>query len=167
MAERLLQSRSGAALDVSSAGVRALVGRPIDGPSAQALRELGVDPDGHRARLLTAQLIADSGLVLAAESRHRAAVLQADPLAMRRTFTIREFARLGAGLPDPDGTTLADRVQAVAGLRGWAEPPAPGADEVSDPFGAALPVARQCAAVLSDAVDGVLIALGLGAGRLR
>jgi protein-tyrosine phosphatase len=152
-------------VEVASAGVAALVGYGIDGPSAQALAELGVDPSGHRARRLDDAMVAGADLVLGAAGSHRAAVVQASPLAFRRAFTLREFARLGQGLP-PLGMpvtpeALVQRVGEVAARRGAVDPPAPGADEVADPFGASLDVARRSAQVVSEAVDGVVAALGL------
>jgi hypothetical protein len=55
----------------------------------------------------------------------------------------------------------------VAEQRGRADPPALGADEVGDPFGASVQVARQCVALLSEAVNGVLAALGVSSAHSR
>jgi protein-tyrosine phosphatase len=171
MAERLLTARLRdvlpAGLDVvaSSAGTGAVVGHGMDTPSLIALRELGGDSSGHVARMLTGALAEDADLVLTAESGHREQVLQAVPLAFRRTFTLREFARLGAGLgslPEPSEAALRQRVAEVAARRGWADAPEPGADEIGDPFGATLAVARSCAAAIAAAIDGTIAALGLG-----
>lgn len=174
-AERLLAARlrPGLPVTVGSAGTGALVGRGIDEPTALALRRRGADPDHHRARLLTRELLAGAGLILSAESAHRSAIMQAEPISFRRTFTIREFGRLGAGLPPlPAPVTadaLHDRVAEVAGRRGRVEVPVdPGADDIGDPFGAGLAVAADTVARVAAAVDAVLGALGLagpGPGR--
>lgn len=169
MAERLFIARlpslpNELAVVATSAGTRAVVGHGIDTPSLIALRELGGDSSEHAARTFTGALAGAADLVLTAESGHRTQVVQAVPLAFRKTFTMREFARLGAGLgalAEPSEDALRTRVAEVAGRRGWADTAAPGADEIGDPFGAALAVARTCAAALADAVDGVLTALGL------
>ncbi len=167
MAERLLVSRLPAqdAMQVRSAGTAGLVGRQLDATSARALRELGGDPAGHAGRRLSAELIRTADLVLTAETAHRSAVLQLEPLAFWRTFTMREFARLGAGLRVPTVALQADelraRVAEVAGRRGLAEPVAPGADDIGDPFGAPIEQVRACAAQVLTAVDGTLAALGL------
>lgn len=167
MAERLLQARldGTAPIQVSSAGTRALVGRSIEGPSATALRELGGNAEGHVARQLTTGLVAKADLVLTAASVHCAAIVQADPRAFRTAFTVREFGRLGASLGPLDGPAtdgvLRERVAQVAGQRGWVQAAEPGADEIGDPFGAPLDIARHCAAQLAQAVDGVVSALGL------
>jgi protein-tyrosine phosphatase len=174
MAERLLLSRLGSqdAVLVESAGTAALVGWPMDAPSATALRELGGDPSGHAGQRLSAEQVRAADLVLTAETAHRSAVLALEPMAFRRTFTMREFARLGAGLAPlatpPGPEVLRARVAAVADQRGQAEPAEPGADDVGDPFGAAIETARGCAAQIAQAVDGVLAALGLrGADEAR
>ncbi len=167
MAEALLRSRLKPDLPVTveSAGVRALVGHGVETPSAIALRELGGDCGEHAARQLTGELVARADLILTAESLHRTHVVHENPLAFRKTFTMREFARLGATLgsldTEPSENALRERVAEVAGQRGWAEPPLPGGDEIGDPFGAPLKVARVCAAGIAEAVDGIVAALGL------
>ena len=167
VAERLLLSRLDVpdALVVESAGTAAVAGWGMDAPSALALRELGGDPAGHVARRLTAELVRQADLVLTAAAAHRAVVLQLDPLRFRSTFTMREFARLGAALPRqlgmPDSELLHARVAAVAAQRGLAEPVTPGGDDIADPFGASIEQARSSAAQVSAAVDGVLSALSL------
>lgn len=172
VAERLLAARLGERaaagnldITVASAGVGALVGMGIDAPSAQALAELGIDPAGHRARQLETAMIDSADLLLTAATAHRSTIVRSVPLAFRRCFTLREFARLGAALgplPDPvDRTALVQRVRTVADQRGQVDPPAAGADEVADPFGAPLEQARVTAGVIAEAVDGVIEALGL------
>lgn len=161
-----MRARLGLApLEVRSAGTMGLVGHPIDAPSAMALRELGVDSADHVARRLAPEDIARADLVLTAESSHRSRVVQADPLAYRRVFTMREFGRLGRGLAPLrapiDAAALRHRVSEVAARRGDVAPAEAGGDEIGDPFGASLPVARETAALVAAAVDDVIIALGL------
>ena len=98
MAERLLQ----AGLDqvvpggfqVSSAGTRALVGEPMQPISADIVRTFGGAPDGFAARQLTPKILRGVDLVLTMTSGHRGEVLQLDASLLKRTFTIREFARM-------------------------------------------------------------------------
>ena len=167
LGERLLASRlnASAPIRVYSAGTHAVVGMGIDGPSALALQELGINAGGHVAQQLTAELVDGADLILTAESAHRSAIVQVHPLNFRNTFTMREFGRLGASLGPLDGPPtverLRSRVAEVAGQRGLVEAPAAGADEVGDPFGAALEVARQTATKISVAVDAIVSALGL------
>lgn len=165
MGERLLLARAGSALAVSSAGTRALVGYAMDGPSAVVLRDLGGDPEGHVARQLAPEMVAGADLVLTSDSDNRGVVVRTYPLAMRRVFTMREFARLGAGLGPlataGSAAALQDRIAEVAGRRGLVEPGEPGADEIGDPFGAPLPEVQRCGQQVSAAVDGVVAALGI------
>jgi protein-tyrosine phosphatase len=166
LGERLLKARiSDGSVLVASAGTAALVGRGIDGPSALVLRELGGDPEGHSAQRITRALVAGSDLILTAETAHRSAILKVEPTLFRRTFTMREFARLGASLKDTkavaDHTALRSRVAEVAGMRGRVDPGVPGADEIGDPYGANLDVARRVAGQISDAVDAALVVLGI------
>lgn len=167
MAERLFRARVGSTAPIvaSSAGVNAMIGHPMDGPSAQVMRELGADPQGHVGQRLDVRLAAAADLVLTAERSHRSVIIQADPLVFRRTFTLREFARLGSGFPrlagSPNEDTLRARVSAVARQRGAVEPVHAGADDIGDPYGASMELARLVGLEVSDAVDATLAALGL------
>lgn len=98
VAERLLQTGldqvQPGAFVVSSAGTRAMVGDPIQPPSADIIRTYGGTPDDFAARLLTPKILRESDLVLAMTAKHRGAVMQMDASLLKRTFTIREFARM-------------------------------------------------------------------------
>lgn len=171
MAERLLLARLAATgnrtITVASAGTRAVVGWPIDDAAALVLRELGGDDQGHVARQLTSDMLQRADLVLTASAEHRARILREAPALMRRAFTMREFARLGADVtgaaPDADRAALAATVRDVAGQRGQVAPVEPVDDEIGDPFGASLEVMRACGAQIDQAVD--TIARLLGAAR--
>lgn len=166
-AERLFAARLDAAapIAVASAGTGAVVEHGIDEPTALVLHRLGADPSGHRARQVSEAVLAGADLALTAESSHRSAVLQIQPLGFRRTFTIREFGRLGAGLPPlpaaPTVEALRERVAEVAARRGTVPIAEPGADEIGDPFGAGSAAAATTVAQIARAVDAVIAALGL------
>lgn len=166
MAERLFRARvEGTSIRTVSAGIAGLVGYSMDAPSATVLCELGGDSRGHVSQRLDRQMIADAALILTAETQHRSVLVQTDPLSFRRTFTLREFGRLGTALgplqhaPTPD--VLRSRVGEVADQRGCSEPVEPGADDIGDPFGASIKVARACGRHIVEAVDSVVRALGL------
>jgi len=167
MAERLFEARTDPALPLrtASAGTSGLNGWGMDAPSALVLRELGGDSEGHSAQRLTRRLIGDADLILTAEIAHRAAVTGADRRASSRTFTLREFARIGAGLGAlPQPTTADDlraRVAQVAGLRAAQPPATPASDDIADPYGAPLDLVRSCGAHTAAAVDATIEALGL------
>jgi protein-tyrosine phosphatase len=169
MAERLFQGRvGGTAAESSSAGVSGLEGWPMDPPSAQVLRELGGDPLGHIAKRLSPQMIEAAHLILTAETFHRSVVVEMEPLAFRRTFTLREFGRLGSTF-GPSATApmvptvagLRTRVGAIADQRGAGNAVEPGADDIADPYGAPIRLTRMTGSQISDAVDAIIRALGV------
>ncbi len=101
-AAELLFARAAVGYDIASAsaGTNGLTGHGVDDPTAYALKEIGVDPSRHVAQRLTPALMNAADLILTATTEHRSVVVQQMPLGFRRTFTLREFARLGAEL-DP------------------------------------------------------------------
>jgi protein-tyrosine phosphatase len=98
VAERLLQAGLDQVLPggfvVTSAGTRAMVGEPIQPPSAKIVRTFGGNPENFAARQLTSKILRGVDLVLTMTSGHRGEVLQLDASLLKRTFTIREFARM-------------------------------------------------------------------------
>lgn len=165
-AEALFHARIGARpIEVSSAGTSGLSGHDVDAPTAFALRELGLDVSTHVARRLSPAMVESADLVLSADSGHLSTIVQLRPLAFRHAFTMREFARLGATRGPLAGpvtpTALRDRVLVVAEQRGWAELADAGQDEIVDPFGGGIEVARATVHAVAGAVEGVLVALGL------
>ncbi|MGN7147383.1 low molecular weight phosphatase family protein [Arthrobacter sp. SAFR-179] len=123
VAERLLQAGLDQAVPggfhVSSAGTRALVGEPMQPISADIVRTFGGDPEGFAARQLTPRILRGVDLVLTMTSGHRGEVLQLDASLLKRTFTIREFARML--------DVLAQRTAAGDGGQPAAVVPSPGA----------------------------------------
>jgi len=123
---------------VESAGTIADDGAAMDGAAAAQSVRLGGTPSEHRSRYLTAAIVDDADLVLTAERSHRAAVVSLAPRATKRTFTVREFARVLTGL-EPDDLADISTPQAlvawVARLRGTVPPPAsPADDDIDDPY---------------------------------
>lgn len=167
MAERLFSARMDPAREVAvaSAGSAGITGFPMDGAAAQVLGELGGDGKGHVARRLSPAMIAGSDLILTGETTHRSQVVLADPMAFRRVFTLREFGRLGQGLPLLTASTTDDqlrsRVSEVAAQRGQASAPVGGEDEIGDPYGAPFRVMRACGQQIADAVDNAVSVLAL------
>jgi len=130
------------AIEVGSAGVGAVVGAPMTPPMAALVRGVGGDPSGFEARQLTEAHVREADLVLALTRRHRSAIVELVPSAVRRTFTLRELGRL-ATLVDPAalpgaGATTADRLAALVPLAAAARPTAgpvtAGDDDVVDPY---------------------------------
>jgi protein-tyrosine phosphatase len=137
--ERLLASQLGPTVSVSSAGTHALVGHPIAALMATLLQQAGVEPTPSEARRLSEQMLKDADLILPLTRAHRGLIIELWLAAVRRTFTLREFARLLTHV-DPSALSKgapADRLRAAIPLaaaeRGrWRT--APKDDDVVDPF---------------------------------
>jgi protein-tyrosine phosphatase len=89
-----VDATAGIRFEVGSAGVRGWDGSPMDPPAAVELRRLGGDPSRFVSRSFVADLGQRADLILTATTDHRSLVLQEVPQALRRTFTLLEFAYL-------------------------------------------------------------------------
>ena len=143
--DQLDPSAPGHLVTGSSAGVRALVGHPIDAHAAEELTRLGGDPSGFAATQLTPQMVEAADLVLTATSELRSRTLEEAPRALRRTFTLREFATFAAGQTGARGDGLRGLVTRAAANRSEISP---GDYDVPDPFGASPEVHREVAELL-------------------
>lgn len=79
---------------VRSAGTHALVGQPMQPLSADIVQRYGGVSDGFASRQLTTAIVREADIILAMAAEHRSGVLRLEPAALRRTFTVREFARM-------------------------------------------------------------------------
>lgn len=152
---------------VHSAGTYGLHGYGIEPGAARPLAALGIATDAFRARRLTERLIEHADLVLTATRDHRTAVVAKVPEALTYTFTMKELARLVAGIDRIDAEDPADRARLLVALAGerrgraWAPPRE---DDVADPYGLG-PVAYEAAiADITAALDPTL-ALITGTGH--
>jgi protein-tyrosine phosphatase len=163
MAELMLRAwqRPDVHVVVASAGTAALVGHPIDPPSARALDRLGIDGSGHRGRQYRPSMAARAHLVLTAARAHRDQVLTDVPGALRRTFTMREFARLAEHLHAGEPTEVIAEAAALRAMYG--KVPAR-ADDVRDPYRRGESRAQEAAETVAATVRATLSALGLGPG---
>ena len=138
VAERLLQHGLGATVEVRSAGVGAMIGDPIHPGMADHLIGDGIDADGFSAAQVTARDVRDADLVLALTRAHRADLVQLAPAALRRTFTLLQFARIVASpqLPPVPAGPVDARLRAlvdVAARHRAIGAGAPEGDDVPDP----------------------------------
>lgn len=126
VAERLLQAGLDQVLpggfEVRSAGTRAMVGSPIQPLSADIVNMYGGTDKGFAARQLTPKILRETDIVLTMTSKHRGEVLQLDASLLKRTFTIREFARMLEALEERDAAT-ADSAAAATAAATAAETP--------------------------------------------
>ena len=155
VAERLLMMRlthllgdTADRVAVSSAGVQAVVGHPIDVHAAAELTRLGGDPAGFAATQLTRPLVEAADLVLTATSQLRSRALEEAPRALRRTFTLREFAAFAVTAEAVHDDGFRALVTQAAAHRSDIDP---GDYDIPDPIGAPPEVHRQVADLL-DAV---------------
>jgi protein-tyrosine phosphatase len=165
MVEHLLRDSLAGAVDgptevrfeVSSAGVRGWDGSPMDPPAAEELRRLGGDPSRFVARSFTAELGERADLILTATTDHRSVVLQEVPQALRRTFTLLEFAHLVSTVDD-EAVAEGPRalVSRAAANRGSAHVET---YDLGDPYGRPPTVHRRTADTVAQATGDICGAL--------
>lgn len=147
-----------------SAGTQALVGHQMPTVQQEIARDLGIDsPENHQAQQITLQHVEDADLILAMDRQHRSETVRLAPRALRRTFTLRELARIAELVPDEDlafstAEGLVERlkilVEAAAVNRGLAVPfESPEDDDVVDPY-------KRSNQTYRNSRDQVVLALG-------
>jgi polyisoprenyl-teichoic acid--peptidoglycan teichoic acid transferase len=173
LAERLLQTGLDRIIpgivETASAGTKASAGESMSPYSAEIANSYGVSPGGFSARQLNAEMLQESGLVLTMTAKHRGEVIRMDPTLLKRTFTIREFARLLNALDSraKEGTGGAAGGETAEAF--WAALPAkaasarhltlgtpPSDNDVLDPYGLERDAYKQMESELLPAVTSVL-----------
>jgi len=138
--ERLLRAGLDESVQIGSGGVSALLGEAIDPPVARFLRANDADVTGFAARQVTEPMVRETELVLTLTRAHRAQVLEWVPSAVRRSYTLLEFARVLESLDLtelPSGLTAGARLRAILPMatagRSLAPRPVAGGD-IDDAF---------------------------------
>ena len=99
--EALLKSKlAGRGIDVSSAGLGALTGKPVDPTAAQVMAASGYHLPEHQARQLTSELLREHDLVLVMEQKHLQSVHSIAPEARGKTFLFGKWIG-DQEVPDP------------------------------------------------------------------
>lgn len=99
--EALLKSKLvGRGIEVSSAGLGALTGKPVDATAAQVMAAAGYQLPEHQARQLTSQLLHEHDLILVMEQKHLQSVHSIAPEARGKTFLFGKWIG-GQEVPDP------------------------------------------------------------------
>jgi low molecular weight protein-tyrosine phosphatase len=160
-AEFLLRAGLGddAGIEVTSAGISALAGEPVADPMARLLRARGVDPTGFVARQLDPVAVRGADLVLTMTAEQRSAVVGRAPAAVRRTFTLGEFADLSrlVDVTEVRARHSADRLaELVAAAPRARSRRGSRQDDVEDPYGRPEEVFRRVLAQIEAAVDSLL-----------
>jgi protein-tyrosine phosphatase len=87
-------------IQLSSAGLGALAGHPMDATALQLLTEHDIDGAAHRARQLTPAMLREADLVLGMEKSHVAAMVRLAPEASGKIFLLDKWVQ-GRDIPDP------------------------------------------------------------------
>ncbi|WP_261817986.1 arsenate reductase/protein-tyrosine-phosphatase family protein [Vibrio gallicus] len=87
------------AKQVTSAGLGALVDKPADDNSVKVSKVHGIDLSAHKARQITADMIAENDLILVMEKRHIDAITKLAPAARGKTMLYGHW--LNKEIPDP------------------------------------------------------------------
>jgi len=83
---------NGLQMQVSSAGLGALVNHPADPFSVELMDEIGIDISQHLARQITPQIVAESELIITMESWQQRKVEEQFPFARGRVFAIGKWS---------------------------------------------------------------------------
>lgn len=169
LAEMLLDRHlEGSDAVVESAGTHALVDTAMPTKAQALAHHLGVDAaraEAHAGRLLTAQMIDEADLIVTMSREQRRFIVENWPDARRKSFTIREFARLAAAVGEADlaalraeypdtQARLAAAIERVAAKRGRVAPAeAPEDDDVIDPYRRSRWVYRRSGQQLAPAAE--------------
>lgn len=98
MAEGLIR-QAVPGVQISSAGMAALVGHGADPIAVQIMAGIGVDISGHRARMLTDAIARDADLILVMDEQQRQQLATQYPYARGKVFKLGEASR--QDIPDP------------------------------------------------------------------
>lgn len=137
-----------------SAGLRAVVGAPMDPAAARQLVVHHGDPAGLIAEQLTGQHVAGADLVLTMTRGQRDEVVHRYPRALPRTFSLAEFAALSSAT---GVTTVQELVERAKRTRSTVR--LSNADDVPDPIGAPDAVHAAAASQISGLVTSIAEAL--------
>jgi protein-tyrosine phosphatase len=119
---------------------------------------MGLETAGFTARRLTAADVSSADLVLGLTRGHRAEAVELAPSAVRRAFTLLEFARLLRRIQPNElpPTSVADRLRAAVQLAAARRRMGGGpvdADDVVDPYRLAPEVYNQSFSAIRSAVE--------------
>ncbi len=97
---REIAGKNGIDAEIDSAGIAADEGAAVSDNAAAALYEMGIDIHEKKSKMLTADMIRESDLILVMTSQHKQIL---SPLAGGKIYTIGEYAETGEEITDPYG----------------------------------------------------------------
>ena len=95
--QQQLRGREG--IEVSSAGLQAMVGKPIDPMAATLLHERGLESADHRGRQASSSVLVAADLILVMERAHVARITRDVPQVSGKTFLLGHWDDVE--IPDP------------------------------------------------------------------
>lgn len=100
-AEALLKAKlAEKGIIVSSAGLGALVDKPVDATATEVMAAAGYDLSEHKARQLTPSMLREADLILAMEARHIQSIHAMAPESRGKTLLIGKWLE-SCEVPDP------------------------------------------------------------------
>ena len=149
-------------VQLTSAGVGAVVGSAMHPDSALVLQGYGGDATGFTARQLREGMAIDADLTLTMTRAHRRRVLELAPRALSRTFTLREAASLTELLEENvelPGDALVDRARVFVGKMNAARSrrQTDATDDIRDPIGLPVEVQEEVGAAIAEALIPLLV----------
>lgn len=159
IAERMLQKRfdeiAAGEFRVSSAGTHGLTGQGAEPTIVGIAAHHGLSLDDFTARALVPKLVEEADLILTMERTHRSHIALMVPAALKRTFTLREFARILPHVPAESAARPSQRWHSLVALaqRHRRPPGEPRFDDVVDPYGCSPRIYEEMLAQLLPAVE--------------
>ncbi|HXH77246.1 adenylyl-sulfate kinase [Nocardioides sp.] len=139
-----------ARITFASTGTHGLVDQPMNPEMTVTLKTS--DPE-FRSQAMSRDLVDWADLILTAESSHRSFVMEEHPHALRKVFTLGQFARVAQAEPALKGRGL---IEAAGKGR---TPPLP-EDDIDDPYRRGNAAARAAAGKMSTMLSVIVAALG-------
>ena len=106
-------------LQVSSAGIGAIIGYPADPIARELMNERGINIDAHRARQTNLDMCQRADLILVMDREQRRVVEQRYPFTSGKVFRICEAS--GQDVPDPYRALRGAFEQSLALISGGAQ----------------------------------------------
>ena len=134
--------------DLHTAGLVARTGQKGEPELNRELKRLGYPPVDHRATELEQEMVEAADLILTAEEEQRAEIVRSVPRAARKTFTLKQMARIGAALKKgiesvppvghtgkPSALSLHQHLEHLFTYRGYAHnPDYDTPEDIADPY---------------------------------
>lgn len=145
---------------VRSGGTHVSAGSMTHELALKALAERGVHAEPMPARQVGRAQLDSADLVLTSSREQRAWVVETCPSAVRRTFALRQFARLCAAGRSTTGGTSARTGPGLLRLATWGraavQPVSSDEDLLDDPIGGSIQKFRATAQVIDDCLGQIL-----------